>query len=1204
MKMRMSLAASAWPKQPYRLLSSMSAMLHQGLKAGKESSGQMPKRKQQMTSLRSEHFDILVIGGGAIGCGCALEAASRGLKTALIEAEDFASGASCKSSKLIEGSNSYLHAAIQGADLQQIFMLQQLLNERATMLTIAPHLNRVQPMLMPIYSPLRLPLYWLGLKMYDAMAGMSNVRGSHFLSKQATLNEFPLLRKDGLLGSLIYYDVQLDDARMCLALAMTAVKHGATVANYVRLLKLMPSCYQDCREVLVDDALQEESFIINTRVIINATGAGTDAIRKLEDCRANPIAVPHWGTHIALPGYYGSQNCGLLFPSCDGGDEALIMLPFENRLLVGSMDVEHPEQTGEPPAPTADVVNCLLGHTRRVLDDCVQLREEHVLSAWTGVKPSIMCPTNADTATDQDMAKDQDQDQDRHQDKEPQVVPNFLLEVSGNQMITLAGGRWSTYRVMAVDAINTAIESCLLEPQSDVSVSSNLLLDGAENFCCMLPLDLVQAYDLPMDVAQHLAESYGSNAPLLLCPSYCPQPSSRQRLHPQFPYIQAEVIYACQREYACHVVDVIARRLRVAFVDAVAAQEMLPTVLEIMSEELGWDQQRQLKEMRMARKFLRQEMGLGDIITPKKSQAESEQCQQVLAGDSQFFSPAMDPSFPAISHADMDSQTSCTDTLSKTVQAGLAMHTKVPMMSSASATRIASGSALANESSPVLGASMVRGTSSVGHLVRGSSGSSKDSKKSTVRRRVSDKTPDGPTGPAGPDRPDGPDGPSSPNRPVRRKTCSFSPYVIPDSGPEGEAPKKLDVSAKAKNASEMRTDPHRKLKSPVRKPNKKLSRREAREDPQPEQAELTISDDSNRGHRDLLDSGKVLEGGVSRAGNKTKSRRTSASEKPKAGDTADMAAETSKRSTSKRKTQPTRRIKKSRPKFFTAEDIEKMYGFLMRNRNSDKAPADKSPPSRDDPTSVLANSSYDGTSSTTTGNDPAQLKDRDQYSSKVRTDVERSAAEQPNSGNSSAALPANKMTPTHPKCGQSPASSKSTMPGSSSSSSSSSSSPSSSSPSSTLPSGGPRKNNNTRYASTASTAESSTPATVPSSDSEVTIIMPSRSVSRLNAVNDQISERLIVGNALEVGSRIHDTVTILRQATASLKKIKENMRKSKSIDQLPTDATSASNASSIGIAQDVSESPELQQPKQADDDKRRSGITNTKQNDNDLGTKK
>ncbi|TDG42893.1 hypothetical protein AWZ03_010675 [Drosophila navojoa] len=1191
MKMRMSLAASAWPKQPYRLLSSMSAMLHQGLKAGRESSGQMPKRKQQMTSLKSEHFDILVIGGGAIGCGCALEAASRGFKTALIEAEDFASGASCKSSKLIEGSNSYLHAAIQGADLQQIFMLQQLLNERATMLTIAPHLNRVQPMLMPIYSPLRLPLYWLGLKMYDAMAGMSNVRGSHFLSKQATLNEFPLLRKDGLLGSLIYYDVQLDDARMCLALAMTAVKLGATVANYVRLLKLMPSCYQDCREVLVADALQEESFIINTRVIINATGAGTDAIRKLEDCRANPIAVPHLGTHIALPGYYGSQNCGLLFPSCDGCDEALIMLPFENRLLVGSMDVERPEPTGEPPAPTADVVNCLLRHTRRVLDDCVQLREEHVLSAWTGVKPSIMCPTNADTATDrhnigQDKGKGQGQDQ--QQDKEPQVVPNFLLEVSGNQMITLAGGRWSTYRVMAVDAINTAIESCLLEPHSDVSVSSNLLLDGAENFCCMLPLDLVQAYDLPMDVAQHLAESYGSNAPLLLCPSYCPQPDSRQRLHPQFPYIQAEVIYACQREYACHVVDVIARRLRVAFVDAAAAQEMLPTVLEIMSEELGWDQQRQLKEMRMARKFLRQEMGLGDIITPKKNRPESEQCQQALAGDSLAFSPAMDPGFPAISHADMNSQPSCTDTLSRTVQAGLAMHTKVPMMSSASATRIGSGSALANESSPVHRASMVRGTSSVGHSVRGSSGSSRDSKRSTVRRRVSDKTPDRPTGPPGPDRPDGPDGPDGPDRPVRLKTCSFSPYVIPDSGPEGEAPQKLDVSAKAKNASEMRTDPHRKLSSPVRRPSKKSSSREERKDPQAEQAELPFSNASNKGNR-AAGSGKALEGGVSRAGKKTKSRRTSASEKPKASDSPDMAAETSKRSSSKRKTQPTR-IEKSRPKHFTAEDVDKMYGFLMRNRTSEKAPADKNPPSGDEPTSALANSSYDGTSSSTAGSD--------QYSSKMRTEVERSPVEHPQSGNSNSSLPERvnsdasmgETTPTHPKCGQSPGTSKPTMPGNSSSSPSSS--------------GSPRKNNNTRYASTVSAAESSTAATAPSSDSEVTLIMPSRSVSRLNAPNDQISERLIVGNALEVGSRIHDTVTILRHATASLKKIKENMRKSKSINQVSTDATSASNASSIGIAQDVSEPPELKQPKQADDDKRRSGIANTRQNDNDLGTNK
>ncbi|XP_030561652.1 glycerol-3-phosphate dehydrogenase, mitochondrial [Drosophila novamexicana] len=598
-RLRKGLTAVHWKRQPSRLLSAMNTILRRGRNNGKVGSDQLPKRKQQVTSLRNEHFDVLVIGGGAIGCGCALEATTRGFKTALIEAEDFASGASCKSSKLIEGSNSYLHAAIQGADLQQIFMLQQVLNERATMLTIAPHLNRVQPMLIPIYSPLRLPLYWLGLKMYDAMAGMSNVRGSHFLSKEATLNEFPLLRRNGLLGSLVYYDVQLDDARMCLALAMTAAKHGATVANYVRLHELMPPTGDNgCRTVRVEDTVNDSCFTINSRVVINSTGANTDVVRQLDDSGVSPISVPKMGTHVALPSYYGSQNCGLLFPSDQTAEQALIMLPFENSMLVGSLDVERPESSEQTPTPAFEEVECLLAQTRRMLEQCVQLRSGHVMSAWTGIKPSIMCPSV-----------------ENKEDEEPNTVSNYLLEVSGNQMITLAGGRWSTYRVMALDAINTAIEICQLEPHTDSSITKNLLLDGANDFCCMLPLDLVQAYDLPMDVAQHLADSYGTNASHLLANS-CR--SGRQRLHPKFPYIQAEVTYACQREYACHLVDVIARRLRVAFVNVTAAAEMLPTVLDLMSEELFWKKHKKEQELRAAQYFLAEQMGLGSIVKQKK----------------------------------------------------------------------------------------------------------------------------------------------------------------------------------------------------------------------------------------------------------------------------------------------------------------------------------------------------------------------------------------------------------------------------------------------------------------------------------------------------------------------------------------------------------------------------------------------------------
>ncbi|KAH8418881.1 hypothetical protein KR222_008515, partial [Zaprionus bogoriensis] len=556
---------------------------------------QLMPRHRLLKALRTDCYDVLVIGGGAIGCGCALEAASRGLKTALIEAGDFANGASCKSSKLLEGSNSFLRAAVQGADLQQMFMLQQVMDERATLMRIAPHLNRVQPMLMPIYKPLQLPFYWLGLKLYDAMAGMANVRASHFLSKEETLNEFPLLRNEGLLGSLVYYDGQLDDARMCLALAITAVKHGATVANYVQLMDLKQSDrLNGSRIALAKDKLTCNAINIKCKCVINATGHVTDVIRKLDDCEAKNIVIPTLGTHVAIPSYFGSTKYGLLFPRCQR-EESMIMLPFENRLVLGSLMADR-EELCSPPSPNAKEVHCLLDEARGILQNCVHLRANHVLSAWTGVKPSILCPKEKKNCEDGDYNE---------------LVSDYLLEVSANQMITLAGGRWSIYRVMASDAVDTAIEEFCLEPNSEGSCTQNLLLDGAEDYCCMLPLDLVQTYDLPMDIAQHLCDYYGSNAFELL---QCAPKASRERLHPKFPYILAEVDYACQREYACNLVDVISRRLRAAFVDAMATHEMLPDILQIMTKYRKWKREEQIYQLRLAELFLAEQMGLGSVV--------------------------------------------------------------------------------------------------------------------------------------------------------------------------------------------------------------------------------------------------------------------------------------------------------------------------------------------------------------------------------------------------------------------------------------------------------------------------------------------------------------------------------------------------------------------------------------------------------------
>ncbi|KAH8376922.1 hypothetical protein KR093_002242, partial [Drosophila rubida] len=557
----------------------------------------MPTRRQQLKALKDDTYDVLVIGGGAVGCGCALDAAARGLRTALIDAGDFAGGASSRSSKLVEGCGVQLQAAIQGGDLPQMYRLQQMLSERATMLRIAPHLHRMQPMLMPVYSALRLPVLWLGLKLYDAMSGSANLRASHFLSAEATLCEFPMLRRHNLIGSLVYYDSQFDDARMCLALALTAARHDATVVNYVKLNELLPvSEDSHSRKAVVEDVLTENSFVINTRCLINATGAGTDALRQLDDCEVEAIAESaQLGTHIALPGHFGSPQCGLMIPASAGhsDERPFYMLPFENRTVVGCVETTVPDESDEPRSSTAlkcEAVDELLEQTRHALNECVVLRPRHVLSTWSGAKPTILCPES---------------------DDQSKISSEFLLEVSDSQLITLAGGSWSSYRVMAANAIDTAIERCCLEPQSAVSATDQLVLDGSEEHYDLLPLDLIQNYNLPSDVAHHLADAYGCHAPRVLCNT---SESERQRLHPNFPYIKAEVDYACECEYACQLVDVIARRLRVAFVDASAAFQMLPNVLSIMAKHRCWAGSAQKLQLKLAKRFLMRQMGLGTVV--------------------------------------------------------------------------------------------------------------------------------------------------------------------------------------------------------------------------------------------------------------------------------------------------------------------------------------------------------------------------------------------------------------------------------------------------------------------------------------------------------------------------------------------------------------------------------------------------------------
>ncbi|KAH8251172.1 hypothetical protein KR032_000918, partial [Drosophila birchii] len=574
----------------------------------------VPSRQDQLDALKGEEFDILVIGGGAAGCGCAVDSACRGLKTALVEADDFGSGASSRSSKLVDGSGSYLGTALRDKDFEQLYIMLQMMNERKTMLKIAPHLNRVQPMVIPIYSVLGMPCTWLALKVYDFISAASNVRGSHCISKENVLNEFPLLKTEGLRGGIVYYDVQVDDARMCLALAMTAVALGASVGNHLKVVEMLPQegC---CRVVGVNDSVTGETFYIQAKAVINATGAGTDEVRQIDEEGTPPILVPTQDTYISLPRYFGSGRYGLLSPSRKKEEPTVVMVPFENHLVVGVHEADD-LVLSQHPSPDPDNVNSLLDAAKEKFDPCVELGRCHVLSAWTGLRPKVGCPS--------------DKKEDNEDDKVPPAVSNYMIELSQNGLITLGGGRFSSYRVMAAEAVDLAIKECgLCDDHVTSSWTEHLPLDGAQNWCCMLPLEFLQDYDVPMDVAQHISDAYGYNGHALLSQGS----DMLKRLHPNFPYIEAEVKYAVRSEYATTALDVVARRLHIAFVDAAATLFILPKVVKIMADENGWDDGEQKKQMEAVQNFLVRQTGLGGVVRPRpmgkgqpKKKASTEGC--------------------------------------------------------------------------------------------------------------------------------------------------------------------------------------------------------------------------------------------------------------------------------------------------------------------------------------------------------------------------------------------------------------------------------------------------------------------------------------------------------------------------------------------------------------------------------------------------
>jgi len=544
-------------------------------------------RAAQLAALQSTQYDVLVIGGGATGSGCALDAATRGLKTAMVELDDFSSGTSSRSTKLIHGGVRYLQKAIMGLDYEQYKMVKEALHERANLLEIAPHLSFPLPIMLPVYRWWQLPYFWAGIKAYDLVSGTDCLESSYVLSKGRALEQFPMLKRDELVGAIVYYDGMHNDARMNISIAISAARHGANIANHLKVVSLTKDEEGKVSGARCRDQLTGEELFIKAKSVINATGPFTDAIRKMDDGQTRDIVCPSAGIHIMLPDYYSPVSMGLLDPATSDG-RVIFFLPWQGLTIAGTTDTPCP--VTHSPGPSEQDIQFILSEVKNYLTPDIDVRRGDVLSAWAGIRPLVKDP-NQEGSTQS-------------------LVRNHVVHVSDSNLVTIAGGKWTTYRAMAMETVDQAVETCGLAATSG-SQTDGLPLEGGHTWEPTLFIRLVQDLGVDTAVAQHLSATYGDRAfsvGKLAGLTGQRWPVVGKRIHPEFPYIDAEVRYAV-KEYAATAVDIIARRLRISFLNVQAAEECLPTVIEIMAEELGWSVEEQGRQKEDAVEFLKTQMG-------------------------------------------------------------------------------------------------------------------------------------------------------------------------------------------------------------------------------------------------------------------------------------------------------------------------------------------------------------------------------------------------------------------------------------------------------------------------------------------------------------------------------------------------------------------------------------------------------------------
>jgi glycerol-3-phosphate dehydrogenase len=560
-----------------------------------------PTREAQLARLEGEEFDLVVIGGGCVGAGVAWEASTRGLKVALVEADDFSAGTSGRSTKLIHGGIRYLEAAFKNLDKSQYDLVVEALEERAHLLNAAPYMAHPLPTLIPIYTWWEVPYVWLGTKVYDLLAGSRRfVPASHYISADEAMFLFPMLRPEKLKGGIVYYDGLHNDTRMNLMIALTAAQGGAAIANYVGVTGVLKDAGGRARGVAVRDGLTGRAFSVRARGVVNATGCFGDAVRKMDRPDAPPLIQGAAGVHIILPDHFSPASMGLIVPKTRDG-RVLFFLPWEGSTICGTTDA--PCDITMEPRPFEEDVAFILEEANRFLSRPV--RRSDVRAAWSGIRPLIVDPYKAAAQKPGERVPSS------------ALARTHVVEVSPSGMVSVLGGKWTTYRRMAEDAVDAAAAAVPGLPALSPSVTQRLQVLGADRAGVVLnrkyhriPITLRETYGLEKEVAAHLAANYGTRSLQVAELARSGElarwggPALSARISPRFPFIFAEVVFAVQHEYAVHAVDVLARRTRLAFLNAAEARAAVPAVVELMGRLLGWSAARRGEEEAAVARFL------------------------------------------------------------------------------------------------------------------------------------------------------------------------------------------------------------------------------------------------------------------------------------------------------------------------------------------------------------------------------------------------------------------------------------------------------------------------------------------------------------------------------------------------------------------------------------------------------------------------